>query len=198
MAAPPNGPVVFLLGGRTSHQDFQTVAGANGWIVYEERPPAGPNQPYEQIWVTSDRRTAIHYMDDPTPRERFVVVYGPDTGDVAFDLGVGCDIRTAEDVSEAAQAAASEEDIITAAWQLCVTHKHFDLDVMGVLKQFYQGGSALVRHAVVNAVGYRGWQESMGFLEGVARSDPDGDLRENARSIVEAWKKVRRAATPEP
>ena len=49
------------------------------------------------------------------------------------------------------------------------------------------GAGDLVRAAVINAIGYRGWPESRGFLEEVAKEDASASLRENARKIVDAW-----------
>lgn len=191
MTAPPNGPVVFLLGERTPHAEFERVARGYGWVVHEDRPAGAANLPYEQIWVTTDRGTAIHYLDDPTPAERFLVVYGPDAGDVAFDLGMSCDITTSEDVLDHARQASTDAERATLAWRLAVVSKLFDADAMAWLTDAYRNGSELVRHAVINGVGYRGWEEALPFLEEISQSDPSAELRENAAAIVAAWRKVR-------
>lgn len=187
MASPSNESVVFLLGPRTSHADFERFALANGWILHEDRPSTGPKDAHEQSWVTPDRGTAIHYMDDPTPKQRFLVVYGRDTGAVSFDLGANFDITTPIDVTERALLASTDPERIDAAWQLAVVTKDYDEATLDLLKSLYYDASDPVRHAVVNAVGYRGWPEARGFLEEVARDDANPELRENARAIVKAW-----------
>lgn len=184
MAPPSNESVVFLLGPRTSHADFERFARANGWVVHQDLPSTRPREAREQIWVTPDRGTAIHYLDDPTPKERFLLVYGKDTGAVSFDLGANFDITTAEDVTERALLAATDPERSTAAWQLAVVTPDYDEATLDLLKSLYYDASDLVRHAVVNAVGYRGWPEGRDFLEEVARDDPSPELRENARAIV--------------
>lgn len=188
MEEPPNGPIVYLLGNRTSHADFVRFARAKEWLVHEERPSTGPKNPYEQIWVTPDRGTALHYMDDPTPKERFLVLYGRDAGTVAIQLGAAnLDIHTSEDVVDRALVASSNPERITVAWQLGVVAKLYDATILDLLKSLYSGADDSVRAAVINAIGYRGWPEARGFLEEIAANDPSADLRQNAREIVAAW-----------
>lgn len=187
MPTPPDGPLVFLLGRRTSHDDFTRFARAREWVLQDDRPSNGPKGAYEQIWVTADHGTAIHYMADPTPKERFVVIYGRGTGDVAFQMGAAqLDIRTRDEVFDQALTADSDPERITAAWQLAVVTKVYDEDVLDLLKSLYYDASDDVREAVINAIGYRGWSESREFLERVASEDPSVDLRQNASAIVEA------------
>lgn len=188
MPAPPDELVVFLLGNRTNHADFVRFARAKEWILHDDRPSKGPRSAYEQIWVTPDRGTAIHYMDDPTPKERFVVIYGRDTGDVAFQMGAAnLDIHTRNDVFDRALVAATNPERITVAWQLGVVAKIYDEGVLALLRSLYDGADDIVREAVINAIGYRGWPESREFLEEIANEDPSADLRQNARDIVDAW-----------
>ncbi|AGP41493.1 hypothetical protein SCE1572_47625 [Sorangium cellulosum So0157-2] len=182
---------MFLLGPRTSHADFERFAKAQGWVLHEDRPSKGPKSPYEQIWVTSDQSTAIHYMDDPTPKERFLIVYGRHTGDVAFDVGANLDIETSDDVMDRAVIASTDAERVNVAWQIGVVAKAYDETALDILKSLYDGADDVVRHAVINAVGYRGWPEAMSFLEDVAKDDPSPELRENARAIVEAWREER-------
>lgn len=184
---PADGPVVFLLRPETSHADFERLAHASNWILDQDRRSTDPRRPHEQIWLTQDRTTAIHYLDDPTPKERFVVVYGRHTGAVAFDLGAGLRVEVAEDVVDRALKASTNAERVAAAWQLAVVTKLHDEAVLDLLKKFYDDSDESVRHAVVNGVGYRGWPEARGFLENVARQDPSPALRENARAIVDAW-----------
>lgn len=188
MPVPPDEPLVFLLGNRTDHADFVRFARAKEWTLHEDRPSKGPKSAYEQIWVTPDRGTAIHYMADPTPKERFVVIYGRDTGDVAFQMGAAnLDIHTRNDVFDRALVAATDPERVTVAWQLAVVAKVYDEAVLDLLKSLYDGADDIVREAVINAIGYRGWPESRDFLEEVAIADPSADLRQNARDIVHAW-----------
>lgn len=188
MPAPPEGPLVFLLGNRTDHAGFARFARAREWTLHEDRPSQGPKSAYEQIWVTPDRATAIHYVADPTPKERFVVIYGRDTGDVAFQMGAAnLDIHTRNDVFDRALLAATDPERVTVAWQLAVVAKAYDEAVLDLLKSLYDGADGIVREAVINAIGYRGWPESREFLEEVATADSSADLRQNARDIVRAW-----------
>jgi AcrR family transcriptional regulator len=188
MPAPPDGPLVLLLGSRTGHVDFERFARAKEWILHDDRPSNGPKSAYEQIWVTADRGTAIHYMADPTPKERFVVVYGRGTGDVAFQMGAAqLDVQTRDDVFDQALLADSDPERITAVWRLAVVAKVYDEGVLDLLKSLYDAASDAVREAVINAIGYRGWQESREFLERVAAEDPSADLRRNAGDIIAAW-----------
>lgn len=183
----PNGPVVFLLGKGTPHEEFQRLAGLYGWSVAQENDGDGHQSAYEQVWVTDDRSTAIHYIEDPAPEERFVVVYGKRTGEVAFNLGRSFDIETSDDVMERAREAPTDAGKVTAAWQLAVVFAQFNPEAMRLLRTFYEGGSPEVRQAVVKAVGYRGWPEARAFLEEVEQCAPEPDLREQARSIIDAW-----------
>ena len=188
MASPPDGPIVFLLGNRTSQADFERFAVGNDWLAHDERPGLVPKAAYEKVWVTPDRGTSIHYVDDPTPRERYVVVQGPHAGSVASQMcAANLDVRTREDVFNRGLAAATTPERTTVAWQLAVTTPLHDKKVQDVLKSLYENGNELVRSAVVDAIGYRGWAESRPFLEDVASKDASAELREKARKIVDAW-----------
>ena len=187
MPAPPEGPVVFLLSRQTTHADFERLARSSGWVVHEERPSTGTNDAYEQVWVTSNQSAAIHYMDDPTPGKRFLVIYGRGAGEVAFDVGANLDIETSEDVLERALCASPGPEWIEAAWEIGVVTKVYDETALDLLESLYNEGDDSVRHAVINAVGYRGWPEARGFLERAATDDPKSELRENARDIIKAW-----------
>ncbi len=59
---------------------------------------------------------------------------------------------------------------IDVAWQLAVVNKSFDEPVLDLLKSLYDGADEGVRHAVVNAIGYRGWDEGLAFLRVVAKT----------------------------
>src|SRR5262249_39165647 len=139
-------------------------------------------------WVTPDRGTAIHYMVDPTPKERFVVIYGRDTARVVFEMEFGnLDFYTRNDIFDRALVADNNPDRVTAAWQLGVVAKIYDEGVLDILTSLYHEADDIVREAVINAIGYRGWAESREFLELVATEDPSADLRQNARDIIDAW-----------
>jgi hypothetical protein len=188
MPTSPGGPLVFLLGNRTGYDEFVRFARARKWILHDDRSSNGPKGVYEQIWVTADHSTAIHYMADPTPKERFVVIYGGGTEDVAFQMGASqLDIRTRDDIFDQALMADSDPERITAAWQLAVVAKVYDEGVLDLLKSLYDGASDAVREAVINSIGYRGWPESREFLERVVSEDPSSDLRRNALDIVTVW-----------
>ena len=188
MPAPHNGPLVFLLGNRTEHDDFVRFARAKEWIMHEQRAGQGRKRVFEEIWLTPDHGTAIHYLADPTPKERFLVIYGRDTGAVAFQIGAAnLDIHTRDDIFDRALVAGTNPERITVAWQLGVVAKVYDEEVFDLLRSLYDGADDAVREAVINAIGYRGWAEAQDFLSKVANEDPSADLRQNAREIVEAW-----------
>lgn len=70
-------------------------------------------------------------------------------------------------------------------------NKSFDEPVLDLLKSLYDGADEGVRHAVVNAIGYRGWDEGLAFLRDVAKTDTSRSLVQNAKEIIEAWGSAR-------
>jgi hypothetical protein len=183
-----DGPVVYLLCSGTTFEDYQRIADIYGWRVVRASPGDGRLTPFEQVRVTSDGSTAIHYLSDPIPKERFLYIHGPRVGEIAFNVGRSFYTESSEEVLERARTAVSDDDKHAVAYQLAVVFLKFDQEVMNLLEQFYAGGSISVRYAVINAIGYRGWTEARDFLERVAREEPDETLRKNARSIcVALW-----------
>lgn len=174
--------------------------------MHADYPSKSPKEAYEQIWTTEDKGTAIHYLDDPVPKERFIIIYGHDDGSVAFDLGVGLgnNIETSDDIMKRAKNAVTYEERIIVAWQLSVVTKSFKQSVMDMLEKFYKDALQEVkntvnaeaiynlRHAIINGIGYRGWDEAFDFLESVVKNDPSPELQENAKVIIGAWREVRR------
>jgi AcrR family transcriptional regulator len=191
MASADDEPFVLLLGKRTGHDEFAEFARGRSWVLREDRPGSGPKDVHEQVWATPDQGTVIHYMVDPKVKERFLVIYGRGTGDVAFQIGAAkLEVRDRDDIVDEALVADSDSQRVAAAWRLGIVAKAYDEAVLDLLKSLYDGASDDVREAVINATGYRGWPESREFLERVAATDPSADLRRNALEIVEArWGK---------
>jgi hypothetical protein len=184
-------PSIFLLPAGTDRAEFAAFADEQGWLARSEHPSEGVHDAYERIWTTSDGTTAIHDMDDPTPKQRFVVVYGAKAGEVAFRLRASFHAETADDVFDRALTADSDAARIDVAWQLAVVNKSFDEPVLDLLKSLYDGADEGVRHAVVNSIGYRGWDEGLAFLRVVAKTDTSRSLVQNAKEIIEAWGSAR-------
>jgi hypothetical protein len=176
--------LVFLLKPGTTFEDFQRIADLYRWRIVKELPSDAERTAYEQIRVTPDGSTTIHYLADPLVRERFLVVRGPQTGAVAFNAGRSFDCETPDEVIERVRDAGSDKEKAGGAYQLAVVFPDVGEEAMSILRRFYETGSSDVRHAVINAVGWRGWPQGKAFLEQVARDDPDSELRENARDIV--------------
>jgi hypothetical protein len=185
------GPSIFLLPASTDRERFAAFSDEQGWLTRSEHPSEGLHDAYERIWTTSDGTTAIHYMDDPTPKQRFVVVYGAKAGEVALQLGARFHVETADDVFDRALTADSDAARIDVAWQLAVVNKSFDEPVLDLLKSLYDGADEEVRHAVVNAIGYRGWYEGLAFLQDVAKTDTSRSLVQNTNEIIKAWGSAR-------
>ena len=182
----PNGPIVFLLRPATTFLEFQRIADLYGWRVVREAEGDNYRTAFEQIRVTPDGSTAIHYLADPTPKERFLLIYGPQTRAVAFNVGRSFETESSIEVLERVRRATSDEEKAAGAFQIAVVFRNYSDEAMNLLRSFYDGGVPVVRYAVVNAIGYVGWPESRSFLEGVAEHDPEPSLRENAHAIVDA------------
>jgi hypothetical protein len=184
--ANPNGPIVFLLRPATTFSEFQRIADLYGWRIVREAAGDNYRTAFEQIRVTPDGSTAIHYLADPTPKERFLLIYGPQTRAVAFNVGRSFETESSTDVFERVREAASDDEKAAGAYQLAVVFRSYNDEAMNLLRSFYDGGVAAVRYAVINALGYAGWPESRALLERIANDDPEPSLRENARAIVDA------------
>jgi hypothetical protein len=181
----PKGSLVLLLGPGTSLAEFERIADRSGWPLFRVEK-GDQDTAYEQIRVTPDRSTAIQYVADPTPKERFLVAYGPLVDSIAYDLGRLFDVETPGEVLERARSAVSDDEKLAAAYQLGVVYPEYNAEVMTTLSAFYQRGSAEVRSAVINGLGYASWGEARPFLESAAHNDPDPELRQNAKCIVDA------------
>lgn len=187
MPSSPNGPVIFLLRGKANRDEFQRVAELYKWILVHEEAGDGRVKAYEQVRSTGDSKTSIHFVDDPAAEQRFLLVYGDQTRDAAFNIGRSFDIETSDDVLKRARQAASDQQKVEAAWQLGVVFPGFDAEALAVLSGYYAHGADSVRRAVIGALGYHGWPEADSFLESAAHGDPNPELRALARRVFDSW-----------
>jgi HEAT repeat protein len=179
---------VVLLHAQTPRAEYERLAELYRWRVVEELPGDNDRLPYEEIRVTLDGRTIIHYLDDPVASVRYLVVHGPKTRAVAFNLGRSFDIELPDAVLERVRSATSDDEKAHGAFELAVAFREYSEEAANVLRKIYEGGNTRVRHAAINAIGYRGWPEARALFEQILREEQDPTLRENAQALwSELW-----------
>jgi len=179
---------VFLCTLPTCREDFVSLAEERGWVLADQIEGDGQSVAFEQIRLTPDKSTQIHYLDDPVSGLRFIVVHGPEAGSVAGDLGRHLQVRTSINVVRMAKEARSERAKMDSAMELAVAFKQPDADAMKLLRKYYKGGSDPLRRRVIKALGYRGWPEAVELLEEIARTDASEELRGHAQNVAQLWR----------
>lgn len=153
-------------------------------IVDFRREEAGA---FVDIWVTYDRQTEVHYVDDQPIGMRYVTVHGEDGEAVANQIRQSCDLWAWQEAQAALRVATGSNDRLVALYAAALAAPETQ---NGSLVEDFRAitgdPDAGVRQAVIIAAGYLPWPGLVELVEEMRDNDPDQQVRGNAQILLDA------------
>jgi hypothetical protein len=164
--------------------DVDFVSMQRGWILQRSRIPEGAA--YVDTWVTLDRKTEIHQVDDQPIGTRYFTLRGPGSGEVAQHIRQDCDIWPTDAALDELRRAEARDDKLRLVYAAALSASEQEGErVVQEFRNVVRDPDAGVRQAVVIATGYfphPGLVELVGELRD---SDPVDHVRRNAAILLD-------------
>jgi hypothetical protein len=87
-----------------SREEIDRLASEKWWVFLGEIE-ATENTPYQKIWTTTDRKKAIHYIDDSLILIRYLQIKGEQPGEVADDIRASLDVYDKDEIRQMVESA---------------------------------------------------------------------------------------------
>lgn len=168
-------------------EDFFTRAYVQDWdwMKTVEESAAGPR---EAIFMTRDRRTAFHFVEDSFLDAKFVLVRGDDVEGGLELVRPLVPHRRDEDVLAMARGALGVDERVRGLLDLAVIAGQLDpQEVREVIEEAAGAKDAVLRRASLLVISYLGWPELRGLAQEMATRDPDPEVRSEAEILLEGY-----------
>lgn len=162
---------------------LRSVAWDLDWdIVDFRREEAGA---FVDVWITYDKRTEIHYVDDQPIGMRYVIARGDGSAEVVEQLRRKCDLWSLPEAVAALRAASERREKLIALYAAAlVAPPAQDDSLVGDFREAMRDPDLGVRQAVIIATGYVSWSGLVVLVEELRDSDPEQQVRENAQILL--------------
>jgi hypothetical protein len=145
--------------------------------------------PFKLIWMTSDRETSIHYIEDELVKFSYISIKGNDIENVVSKINLEIDIYSPEELFKMFADAISRVEKMKAVAHLGVASpQQFDPNFFELLQSAFSDPDSEVRRTAVWCIGYASWCEFLPILEQLISLDPDESVREDAGYMLESYK----------
>ncbi|MDQ2809089.1 MAG: HEAT repeat domain-containing protein [Chloroflexota bacterium] len=162
------------------------VAQREQWILQQETS-GDEETPFEKTWVTSNRQTAIHYIEDPTTQVHYLYVNGANQEHILAILRSNLALYSLPELQQMIQNAQGTEARIDALYHLATAMPPiFDANFLPYFAAALADPNPDVRSAAIFACAFVTWVELRAPLEQIARHDQDAELRAAAQDMIDA------------
>ncbi|MEU6657792.1 hypothetical protein [Streptomyces sp. NPDC046821] len=174
----------FVLKPTCSIRDLKRLAWDLDWdIVDLRRSEAGA---YVDIWITYDKRTEIHHVDDEPIGMRYLTVRGEAGDEVARQIQENCDLWSYQEARRALRSAADRNEKLTAVYAAALTAPaEEDGGLVAAFREVAHDADPGVRQSVVIATGYLPWPGLVRIVDEVLTRDPVDRVRRNSELLLE-------------
>lgn len=173
--------------------DVDFVSMQRGWILTRARIPEG--EAHVDTWVTLDRRTEIHQVDDQPIGTRYFTVRGPGSAEVAQHIRQDCDIWSTDEALNALRGADARDERLRLVYAVALSATEQDAErVAREFRSVVRDPDAGVRQAVVIAAGYSPQPDLLELVGALRDSDPVDHVRRNAEILLDGLKRPADAA----
>lgn len=146
------------------------------WRVIKETEET----PYEVVWITRDRKSAIHYIEDFDSETHYIAVEGEQKYEILHLLSERLDVYQRDEIVELFRDADSDD---SAAWLIKLAGVASPPDQDDIFLALFERAShdsrKKVRIAAIEAIVWASWNSGLP-IEGVKSFDEDDEVREYA------------------
>jgi hypothetical protein len=163
----------------TSRAVFGDAARARGWgLAHVVDTPDG-SHPYEEIWLTPDERTALHFMEDDMVGVLYALVDGERPEHYSAQLEEELETVSAARAAACLRGAADPQERVAAVSHLAVAAdpRVPDDDSLSAYRDALADDDPEVRSAAAIGAAYLVWPELLAPLDTLAAGDPDEKVR---------------------
>ncbi|HUR09599.1 MAG TPA: HEAT repeat domain-containing protein [Nonomuraea sp.] len=163
--------------------DVDFVSMQRGWILKQaQKHEAGA---YIDSWVTLDRETEIHQIDDRPIATRYFTLRGPGSAEVARHIREDCELWSAPEALKALNEASArgEKLALVYAVALAATEEHGER-VTRAFQNIACDPDATVRQSVIVAAGYFPYPGLVDLVRQLRDGDPVDHVRKNAEILL--------------
>ncbi|GAB2842248.1 HEAT repeat domain-containing protein [Lentzea nigeriaca] len=174
----------FVLKSGFTSDDVDFVAMRRGWILtHHQKPEAGA---FVDIFVTLDRKTEIHQVDDRPIGTRYLTVRGPGSAEVTAHVRHDCELWSTPEALRELDRASTTNDKLICVYAAALSAADEDGDQLAQAFRRVAGDpDAGVRQSVVIATGYFPHPGLLDLVRQLRDSDPAGHVRRNAALLLE-------------
>ncbi len=167
-----------------SREEIDRLASEKWWVFLGE-VEATENTPYQKIWTTTDRKKAIHYIDDSLILIRYLQIKGEQPGEVADDIRASLDVYDKDEIRQMVESATQSSDVIDAIYIACVAAPQlYDEEYFQLFEDVLSHPDPEVRRAAIFAMSYVPWPQFNPLLEHVIATDPE--VRTDAEVMLQS------------
>lgn len=181
-------PVFRVLDDDVTRDDFAEAARELS-LVSERVFENEEEEDYEEVWVNAERSGAVHYVEDSFTDLRYISLHGDAGPRLLEDLRRKVAIRSPQALLEAARDTRSDpNELASNLFRIATTFSDYDPDVHEIFGRYATAAPyPRLRAAALDAIGLRAWEELRPIVETVAREDPDPEVREHAKAVLDRW-----------
>ncbi|NET62239.1 MAG: hypothetical protein F6K47_40875, partial [Symploca sp. SIO2E6] len=175
-----------ILKNNVSVERVETLAWERDWYLHDFIPPTD-EEVYEQIWLTQDENTSIHYVEDPLIGIRYLFIDGLNQVEICDKISSSLDIFRREEIFNMVHTAVSAEEYVRAIYHVGIIANHdYNMEIFEIFKLAFAHPETKVRNAAILATAYVGWREFEELLRDIIDCDPEEKVRDFANFTLKS------------
>ena len=154
--------------------------------TWEHTTTASEEKPFEQIWSTRDKQTAIHYIEDKLIDVCYFFIEGREN-EVISNIKSSLEIFDEKEICQMFESAVEKDEYVQATYYLGVAAPPYIVEkgatpesnpeFLELFKRAFSHSEVDVRRAAIIAACFAGWREFRELLEKLKNQDVDSEIR---------------------
>lgn len=161
-----------------------------GWLYWESFQKSEAN-PREVVWMTQDKETTIHIIEDHFIEMSYLVIRGPNSSVVATKLQSFPEVLNQEDVLIRLNEDLDMEELKYTIFAAAIAASSDDREsLINAFRDIFNHQNTSIRLIGLEAASYVDWSEMKELVEHVSRSDPSKQVKQYSYALLDAYDKV--------
>ncbi|MFD7900068.1 HEAT repeat domain-containing protein [Streptomyces sp. NPDC059743] len=140
--------------------------------------------PNEEIWLSSDERSAVHWIEDDLIGVSYIAVRGTDVIPLSERIRSKLPTDDVAQLRSRAMVDRGPDALIDTLYRTAVVaDSGYDPEAFSLLRWGLNDPDSLVRRVALLAISITGWPEFTGLLDEVSANDPVDEVRDQAERV---------------